>query len=153
MNTIDLTDEIVIKKIQTILNKNKLDDLQKFLEQRSQLNYYNSYLIYLFHILQCAGILTTTIAAGYNKKELVWTGVGLNILASLLNIFEKTNNSISKKILADIIKIKNNNYVDESLLIDSNEEQYKMRIIDKYSHIEHEEMMNNKLTDLSNINV
>ena len=71
-------------------------------------------LIYLFHIVQSAGILTTTIAAGYDMKLLVWVGVGLNITATLINVFEKTNSSISKNLMKDIQAIKEGSYVDES---------------------------------------
>ena len=60
------------------------------------------------------GILTTTIAAGYDVKYLVWVGVGLNCIASLLHFFEKTNKEVSKKMLKDIVAIKNNKYIDES---------------------------------------
>jgi GTP:adenosylcobinamide-phosphate guanylyltransferase len=71
-------------------------------------------LIYLFHIVQSAGILTTTVAAGYNFREIIWVGVGLNILASIINAFEKTNSSISKSLLKDINAIRDGTYVDES---------------------------------------
>ncbi len=43
------------------------------------------------------------------------------MLATLLNIFEKINNYVIKKTLKDIEAIKNNNYTDENILIDSNE--------------------------------
>ena len=68
----------------------------------------------MFHIIQTAGILTTTIAVGYDIKILVWVGVGLNCAASLINIFEKTNITIIKKYMQDIQNIRNNNYIDES---------------------------------------
>ena len=80
-------------------------------------------LVYLFHIVQSAGILTTTIAAGYDMKELVWVGVGLNIMASLLNVFEKTNNSMSKHLLKDINAIKEGTYVDEGTLVETVEKK------------------------------
>lgn len=109
----DINDEI-----KNILSKNKVDDLKRFLDKRQKLNSYNMSLIYFFHIFQSAGILTTTIAAGYNIKELIWIGVGLNFLASLINIFEQTNNTISGKMLKNIIDIRNNNYIDEGLIVD-----------------------------------
>jgi hypothetical protein len=106
-------------KIQQIFDDNKLEDLKFFLEKRHCLNATNSVLIYLFHIVQSVGILTTTIAAGYDQKYLIWVGVGLNILASLINVFEQTNNSISKKLMNDINAIKTGNYVDEGFTIES----------------------------------
>lgn len=105
-------------EIKNILINNKIKDLKKFLEKRDCLNKSNQIMSYLFHTIQSAGILTTTIAAGYNMKELIWIGVGLNMLASLINVFEKTNDSISKKVLKDIYSIKNGTYVDEGMVID-----------------------------------
>ena len=103
-------------EIQSIFEKNKLEDLKAFIEKRKCLNSWNIALIYLFHIIQSAGILTTTIAAGYNMKEIVWVGVGFNILASLLNVFEKTNASISKGLLKDIQAIKEGTFADEGTI-------------------------------------
>jgi len=81
--------------------------------------------IYFFHIVQSAGILTTTIAAGYDMKEIIWLGVGLNILASLINVFEKTNNGISKKLMKDIQAIKEGTFVDESEAVEVEEKKTK----------------------------
>jgi len=106
-------------EIQTIFDNNKVQDLNRFLKKRQCLNITNSYLIYLFHLVQSAGILTTSIAAGSNNMELVWIGIGLNIFATLINVYEKTNNSISSKLLNDIKLIKDNHYVDEGELIET----------------------------------
>lgn len=108
----------VTDEIQSIFEKNKLDDLKEFMGKRKCLNAWNMALIYLFHIVQSAGILTTTIAAGYDMKSLVWVGVGLNITATLINVFEKTNTSISKHLMKDIQAIKQGTYVDESEMIE-----------------------------------
>jgi hypothetical protein len=105
-------------EINNIFEKNRLEDLKKFLKKRENLNNFNVYLIYFFHLVQSAGILTTTLAAGYDLKYLVWVGVSLNAAATLINIFEKTNNSISNKLLENITEIKNGNYLDESNLVD-----------------------------------
>ncbi len=112
-------------QIQETLEENKLSDLKRFMKKRHCLNTCNFYMSYLFHFVQSAGILTTTIATGYNIKELIWTGIGLNIVASLLRVYEQTNNNISSKILADINAIKNNTYTDEGLLIDLEELKQK----------------------------
>lgn len=105
-------------EIINIFEKNRLEDLKKFLRKRENLNNLNVYLIYFFHLIQSAGILTTTLAAGYDLKYLVWVGVSLNAAATLINIFEKTNNSISNKLLENITEIKNGNYLDETTLVD-----------------------------------
>jgi hypothetical protein len=109
-------EESISIQINSIFETNKLEDLKMFLNSRHTLNKYNIILIYLFYIVQTAGILTTTIAAGYDMKMLVWVGVGLNCIASLIHIFEKTNTTISKKYMKDIEDIKNNNYIDESVI-------------------------------------
>ena len=106
-------------EIQTIFDNNKINDLNRFLAKRQCLNTTNSYLIYLFHLVQASGILTTSIAAGTQNTELVWIGVGLNIFATLINVYEKTNNSISSKLLSDIKLIRDNHYVDEGEFIDT----------------------------------
>jgi hypothetical protein len=51
-------------------------------------------------------------------KILVWVGVGFNILASLINVFEKTNNGISKHLLKDINAIKDGTYIDEGTMVE-----------------------------------
>jgi hypothetical protein len=104
----------IASEIQAIFEKNKLSDLKEFVSKRKCLNEFNMALMYLFHIVQSAGILTTTIAAGYDMKELVWIGVGINIVASLINIFEKTNAGISKRLLKDIEAIRDGSFVDQS---------------------------------------
>jgi len=103
-------------EIQSIFEKNKLEDLKTFINKRKCLNSCNMTLIYLFHIIQAAGILTTTIAAGYDMKQLIWVGVGFNLFASLLNVFEKTNSSISKGLMKDIQAIKEGTFVDEGTI-------------------------------------
>jgi hypothetical protein len=108
----------ITEEIQSILNKDKLEDLKQFISRRKSLNFWNIGLVYLFHAVQAAGILTTTIAAGYDSKEIIWVGVGLNILASLINVIEKTNSSISKHLLKDIEAIKDGTYVDESEVVE-----------------------------------
>ena len=117
MNTDNKRD--ITLEIQTIFDNNKINDLNRFLAKRQCLNTTNSYLIYLFHLVQASGILTTSIAAGTNNTQLVWIGVGLNICATLINVYEKTNNSISSKILNDIKLIRDNHYVDEGVIIDT----------------------------------
>jgi hypothetical protein len=117
--------ESVSLQIKKVFEENMLDDLKRFIEKRQCLNQTNMVLIYLFHIVQSAGILTTTIATGYNVREYIWIGVGLNVLASLINAFEQTNNNISKKLLQDIQSIKDGNYVDEGLVVESKKSSKK----------------------------
>jgi len=105
-------------EIKNILRLNEIEDLKNAISKRNFLNKTNIILSYIFHILQASGVLTTTIAAGYNIKYLVWVGVGMNCTASLINIFEQINNNMSKKLLVNIKSIKEGTFVDESLMID-----------------------------------
>ncbi len=109
------------QEIQRIFNNNKISDLKKFIEKRSRLNTANLGLSYGFHVVQSAGVLITTIAAGYNIKELIWVGVGMNILASLMDVFQKLNTSVSKKLYKDIEAIRNGTYVDEGMMVEGGE--------------------------------
>ena len=105
-------------EINDIFEKNRLDDLKRFLEKRRCLNRSNVYFTYVFHLVQSAGILTTSYAAGNSDPNLVWVGIALNFLATIISIYEKTNSSILKKLMTEINAIKAGNYVDEGELID-----------------------------------
>lgn len=107
-------------EIALLFKQNEKNDLIRILASRACLNRFNMSLIYLFHILQSAGIFVTTLATGYNYIELIWIGIGLNVLASLVNILEKTNTNISQQFLQDINNIKHNLYVDEGSIVDPN---------------------------------
>lgn len=111
--------KIISKDVTKIFDDNEIEDLKKFMNKRHFINNCNLFIIYLFHFIQSAGILVTTIATGYNKKYLIWVGIGLNILASLINVYEKINNNVLKKLMIDIQKIKDGNYIDETTLIDT----------------------------------
>ena len=104
-------------EIRIIFEENKMSDLKRFMAKRQRLNSANGWLIYLFHIFQSAGILTTTIATGYNLRELIWVGVGLNVVSTLMNVFEKINTSISTKLMKDISSIREDKYVDEGTIV------------------------------------
>ena len=108
-------------EIKTIFDNNTLNDLKKFLNKRECLNTTNTYLMYFFYLIQSAGILTTSIATGNNNYTFIWVGVGLNVFATLINTYEKINNSQLKKLLKDIENIKNGNYIDETEIIDTEE--------------------------------
>ena len=60
----------------------------------------------------------TILAAGSDDKTLIWVGIGLNLLASLINVYEKINNTMLKKLMNDIKSIKDGKYLVESQLID-----------------------------------
>ena len=115
MDNIDNSD--VNMEIKKIFDNNKVEDLKKFLSKRKSLNKCNVFYVYLFHIVQSAGIFVTTVATGYDIKYLVLIGLGLNILASIINICEKINNDMLKILLTDINNIKDDRYIDEQELV------------------------------------
>jgi hypothetical protein len=114
------TNDINIQ-IEEIFEQNKLTDLKRFIKKRQSLNSCNICLSYLYYLVQSVGILTTTIGTGYNIKELIWSGIGVNVLASLIHSYEQVNNNVSIKLLKNIENIRNNNYIDEDVLIDLSE--------------------------------
>lgn len=123
MDNLDTNDVSI--QIQEILENNKLTDLKRFIKKRQCLNSCNVCLSYLYYLVQSVGILTTTIGTGYEIKELIWTGIGINILSSLIHSYEQINNNISIKLLKNIENIKKNNYVDEDILVDLSEDDNK----------------------------
>ncbi len=122
-NNLDTNDVSI--QIQEIFENNKLTDLKRFIKKRQSLNSCNICLSYLYYLVQSVGILTTTIGTGYNVKELIWTGIGVNILASLIHSYEQINNNMSIKLLKNIENIRKNNYVDEDVLVDLSEDDSK----------------------------
>jgi hypothetical protein len=105
-------------EIEKIFSENRLEDLKKFLARRKCLNVTNMGFDYAFHTVQTAGIIITTIAAGYDKKFLVWVGAGISAFASLIKVFESSNNAMLKKLLGDIKSIREGTYVDEGSLVE-----------------------------------
>ena len=106
-------------EIDIIINNNKVTDLKRFLVRRRCLNESNTYLIYLFHLIQSIGIILTSYATATNNSNLVWIGISLNMSATLINIYEKVNNKLLKKLLFEIKAIKDGSYIDEGVLVDT----------------------------------
>ena len=105
-------------KINSIINDNMIDDLTSNLKQRKCLNTLNIGFTYIYYIIQASGILVTSIAISNNNQNLAWYGIGLNVLSNIINIYKKVNSTIMKKLLTDIISIKNGVYIDEGEVID-----------------------------------
>jgi hypothetical protein len=103
-------------EIKEIFEQNKVSDLKRFIRKRQCLNGCNICMSYMFYFVQSAGILATTIGTGYSIKELIWSGIGLNIVASLCHSYEQVNNNISTKLFKNIQNIRNNSYVDEDTM-------------------------------------
>lgn len=92
---------------------------------------------YLFHTVQCTSMFITTFAVGYGNgsatdyHNIIWLGIGLNMLATLIQAFEHVNQSVSKKMMNDIRMIKSGKYIDETDYADS-----KRNVISNNSAIE-----------------
>lgn len=112
------TEDNIREQIKLLFINNEFDDLKHMLSKRKYLNMSNMAFVYSYHIAQASGILITALAAGYDYKVLIWVGIGFNIGAALLNRFEHINNSMSDRLLKDIIAIKEGKYVDEGNLVD-----------------------------------
>jgi len=52
-------------------------------------------------------------------------GVGLNVISTLMNVFEKINTSISTKLMKDITSIREDKYVDEGTIVNDIKEKEK----------------------------
>jgi hypothetical protein len=105
-------------EIKNIFSQNQVDDLKRFIITRAKLNKFTKLLMYGSYIFQTAGIFITTVSTGYKLPSLTWVGVGLNMISTLMIVFEKINTSISIKIMKDIQSIRDGTYVDEGVIID-----------------------------------
>jgi hypothetical protein len=108
----------ISNQIRYILENNEIDELKEFIRKHKCLNGFNVFLMYVFHIVQSAGILVTTVATGYNQPQYIWLGVALNVFASLLNVFEKNNNTMLNKFSKDIKAIKEGTFLTETPLVE-----------------------------------
>ena len=103
-------------EIQKIIDKNKVDDLNDFIKQRSCLNFTTQYLTYLFYLLQASGVFLVSVGKSYGNDLLVWVGVGCNSFASFIYIVISSNAKINSGLLSNIRSIKSGNYVDEAVV-------------------------------------
>jgi len=109
--------------IEDILAKHREEDMREFLDSRECLNCINGWLISLFHLIQTAGILLTSFAAGTGETKLVWGGVILNSLASLMQIYIKSHDALLKQKLADLKLIKDGTYVDQGTVAEEEDKE------------------------------
>ena len=75
-------------------------------------------MVYLFHVIQSLGILASSYSASTNNTRFLWAGIGLNMVASVIQIYEKINNDQMKNIYMDIQSIQKGTYLDESPFIE-----------------------------------
>ncbi len=134
-----ITDEDTINKINNIINKNKVEDLLRFINKRQNINCSNQWLGYLFYLIQTISVFSTSLGQAYFNPYLTWTGIGLTSIGTLIHAIINSNNKINSSLMNNIKAIKSGNYIDE-LNIDALEDKksngtptinsYKKSIID-----------------------
>jgi len=117
-----ITDEATIIKINNIINKNKVDDLLRFMNKRQNINCSNQWLGYLFYLIQTISVFSTSLGQAYQHPYLSWSGIFLSSVGTLIHAVINSNNKINSSLMTNIKAIKNGSYVDE-LNIDALEEK------------------------------
>ena len=105
-------------EIKSIFDENKVHDLKRFMNKRHGLNQCSVYMLYLFHIVQSAGILISSVGASTMDTKFIWIGIAFNMIATIIQVYEKINDGQLKTLYRNIKAIKDNNYIDESPLVD-----------------------------------
>jgi hypothetical protein len=113
-----MSQRVYALEIQSIFDGNTLRDLKRSIKKRENLNIANGYLIYLFHFIQTSGVFMSSYGTSEKKSNYIWLGITLNMTATLINVYERTNAGIMKKLLIDIEMIKNGKYLDEIVTVD-----------------------------------
>jgi len=117
-----ITDEATIIKINNIINKNKVDDLLRFMSKRQNINATNQWLGYLFYLIQTISVFSTSLGQAYVNPYLSWSGIFLSSVGTLIHAVINSNNKINSSLMTNIKAIKSGSYVDE-LNIDALEEK------------------------------
>jgi len=117
-----ITDESTIIKINNIINKNKVDDLLRFMNKRQNINCSNQWFGYLFYLIQTISVFSTSLGQAYSNPYLSWAGIGLTSIGTLIHAIINSNNKINSSLMTNIKAIKSGNYVDE-LNIDALEDK------------------------------
>lgn len=113
MNCEIITDEETRIKINNIINKNKVDDLLRFINKRQNLNCSNQLFGYLFYIIQTISIFSTSLGQYNGNAYLIWSGIGLTSIGTLVHAIINSNTKINSSLMNNITHIKNGNYIDE----------------------------------------
>ena len=109
-----LTDEQTALKINNMINKNKVEDLKRFINKRQNLNVSNQWFGYLFYLLQTASVFSTSLGQSYTNPYLIWTGIGLTSFGTLIHAIINSNTKINNNLMKNIKDIKGGSYIDES---------------------------------------
>jgi hypothetical protein len=121
-NEIVITDEETAIKINNIINKNKVDDLLRFMSKRQNINCSNQLLGYLFYLIQTLSVFGNSLGQYTQNDYLIWSSIGLTGIGTLIHAIINSNNKINTSLMANIKAIHAGEYVDE-IAIDGLEEK------------------------------
>lgn len=112
-NEIVITDEQTAIKINNIINKNKVDDLIRFMNKRQNINCSNQFMGYLFYMIQTVSVFSTSLGQYNSNVYLIWTGIGLTSVGTLVHAIINSNNKINTSLMSNIKAIHKGDYIDE----------------------------------------
>ena len=121
-DNIILTDEQTAIKINNLINKNKIDDLMRFINKRQNINCSNQLFGYLFYIIQTISVFSTSLGQYNSNVYLIWSGIGLTSVGTLIHAIINSNNKINTSLMTNIKAIHKGDYIDE-VAIDGLEEK------------------------------
>jgi hypothetical protein len=125
----------IISKINKISQDKEIEYLHKFIKNIEDLNYWNSYSIYVYHLIQSSGLIISSYGTSEKNTTILWTGIGLNMLASIIHIYEKINNGKIKKLKEEIKQIKNRTFESQQSLINIDDNITPQNILENYTQI------------------
>ncbi len=108
-----ITDEETAIKINNIINKNKVDDLMRFMNKRQNINCSNQFLGYLFYVVQTLAMFGNSLGQYTQNDYLIWSSIGLTGIGTLIHAIINSNNKINSSLMANIKAIHAGDYVDE----------------------------------------
>jgi hypothetical protein len=125
----------IISKINKISQDKEIEYLHKFIKNIEDLNYWNSYSIYVYYLIQSSGLIISSYGTSEKNTTILWTGIGLNMFASLIHIYEKINNGKIKKLKEEIKQIKNRTFESQQTLINIEDNITPQNILENYTQI------------------
>ena len=108
-----ITDEETAIKINNIINKNKVDDLMRFMNKRQNINCSNQFLGYFFYIVQTLAMFGNSLGQYTQNDYLIWSSIGLTGIGTLIHAIINSNNKINTSLMANIKSIHAGDYIDE----------------------------------------
>jgi len=154
-----LTDEQTALKINNMINQNKVEDLKRFISKRQNLNVSNQWFGYLFYILQTASVFSTSLGQSYGNPYLIWSGIGLTSIGTLIHAIINSNTKINNNLMKNIKEIKGGSYIDELNIdgldekksIHSNSNGISNNALISIDTLKDNVIIDNKITDNSSI--